>query len=288
MKIKIKDLTKNYGSKQALRNVDLDIGEGMFGLLGPNGAGKTTLMRILAAILDKSSGMVDVGGLDISNKKEIRSMLGYLPQDFSMFPSMSVFEAMDYLSILSGIKDRRERKGNIYRLLEKVNLENNIKTRVRALSGGMKRRLGIAQALINDPKILIVDEPTAGLDPEERIRFRNLLAEFSGKRVVILSTHIAGDVEYSCKNLAILDEGWIRYKGSVYGLLERAKNKVWVVHAMQKDFSFLNRKYPVISTVAGDDRIKVRLIAGKSPASEAVPAEPTVEDAYMYIMKGEE
>lgn len=287
--ISIKGLTRYYGSKPALDGIDLDIGEGMFGLLGPNGAGKTTLMRIIATVLEKSGGSVKVGGIDISQKKKIRSILGYLPQEFSMYPSMSVYEAMDYLSILSGITDGRRRKANILKLLEKVNLDGYAKTKVRALSGGMKRRLGIAQALINDPAILIVDEPTAGLDPEERIRFRNLLGEFSAGRVVILSTHIAADIENSCRDLAILDKGRIRYRGSVSGLLERAAGKVWMVKVDPKELSTVNIKYSVISTVNEEDSVKVRIIANESPSQNAVAVKPTLEDAYMYVMKkGEE
>ena len=190
-KIVIKNLSKNYGKKQALKNVDLTIRQGMFGLLGPNGAGKTTLMKIIATLLQKTEGDMRVCGIDINNDREIRRIIGYLPQDFSMYGNMSVYEAMDYLGVLSGLS-RQQRKDRIPSLLEQVNLTDDVKTKVRAMSGGMRRRLGIAQALIHDPKVLIVDEPTAGLDPEERVRFRNLLSETAKDRVVILSTHIVG------------------------------------------------------------------------------------------------
>ena len=203
-KIVIKNLSKNYGKKQALKNVDLTIRQGMFGLLGPNGAGKTTLMKIIATLLQKTEGDMRVCGIDINNDREIRRIIGYLPQDFSMYGNMSVYEAMDYLGVLSGLS-RQQRKDRIPSLLEQVNLTDDVKTKVRAMSGGMRRRLGIAQALIHDPKVLIVDEPTAGLDPEERVRFRNLLSETAKDRVVILSTHIVGDVEATCEDIAVLN-----------------------------------------------------------------------------------
>lgn len=205
--IEIKELNKFYGKKkQALSNVNLTIGQGMFGLLGRNGAGKTTLMKTLATLLQKQSGSISVCGIPIENAKAIRKIIGYLPQDFSIYPTMNVIEVMDYLGILSGIGSR-ERKKRIELLLKKVNLIEQKNKKVKALSGGMKRRLGIAQALLNDPKVLIVDEPTAGLDPEERIRFRNLLCDVAEERIVILSTHIVGDIEATCENLAILNEG---------------------------------------------------------------------------------
>lgn len=203
--IEIKELNKFYGKKkQALSNVNLTIGQGMFGLLGRNGAGKTTLMKTLATLLQKQSGSISVCGIPIENAKAIRKIIGYLPQDFSIYPTMNVIEVMDYLGILSGIGSR-ERKKRIELLLKKVNLIEQKNKKVKALSGGMKRRLGIAQALLNDPKVLIVDEPTAGLDPEERIRFRNLLCDVAEERIVILSTHIVGDIEATCENLAILN-----------------------------------------------------------------------------------
>ena len=212
--ITIKNLSKSYGGKKALNNVTLSIQTGMFGLLGRNGAGKTTLMRILAAVLNKSSGDVSVCGYDIKRAKSVRQITGYLPQEFSMYPNMTVYEVMDYLGVLSGLT-RSERKMRIPDLLKTVNLDDSHKIRVRALSGGMKRRLGIAQALLNDPKVLIADEPTAGLDPEERVRFRSLLCETAKNRIVILSTHIVEDIEKTCEKIAVLDKGEIIFSGDL-------------------------------------------------------------------------
>ncbi len=182
--IEIKGLNKFYGKKQALYNIDLSIKQGMFGLLGRNGAGKTTLMKTLATLLQKQDGEIIVCGVPVENAKEIRRIIGYLPQEFSMYPSMKVKEAMEYLAILSGL-NKPEREERIDGLLKKVNLTEHCSKKVKALSGGMKRRLGIAQALLNNPKVLIVDEPTAGLDPEERVRFRNLLSEIAEDKIVI-------------------------------------------------------------------------------------------------------
>lgn len=222
LEINIVDLSKNYGSKQALKNVSLHIEAGMFGLLGRNGAGKTTLMRILATLLNKSKGNVTICGVDIGDAKEVRKMIGYLPQEFSVYPNMNVYEAMDYLGVLSGISGA-VRKERIPMLLQKVNLDDCRKVKMKALSGGMKRRLGIAQAILHDPKILIVDEPTAGLDPEERIRFRNLLCEIAEDRIVMLSTHIVEDVEKTCQNIAILEKGEIFYNGKLSSFIGQEK-----------------------------------------------------------------
>ena len=180
VKIKIKGLNKNYGEKKALDQVDLEIPQGMFGLLGPNGAGKTTLIKVIATLQKKSSGNVNICGVPVEKCSQIRELIGYLPQDFSMYGNMSAYEALDYLAVLSGMS-REERREKVPQMLEKVNLQNQKKTKVKAMSGGMKRRLGIAQAMIHDPKVIIVDEPTAGLDPEERVRFRNLLCEEIGR-----------------------------------------------------------------------------------------------------------
>jgi len=208
----INNLSKKYGEKRALNGVSLHIETGMFGLLGRNGAGKTTLMRIVATILSKSNGNVTVCGFDISDATEIRKLVGYLPQEFSMYSNMTVYEVMDYLGVLSELP-KKTRQEKIPTLLKRVNLDDCHKVRVKALSGGMKRRLGIAQAILHDPKILIVDEPTAGLDPEERVRFRELLCEIAENRIVILSTHIVEDIEKTCEKIAVLDKGEIVFNG---------------------------------------------------------------------------
>lgn len=210
----LRNLSKSYGQMHALKNVTLTIGPGMFGLLGRNGAGKTTLMRILTTLLPKSGGEAILCGVPIEKAGQIRRLVGYLPQEFSLYPQVSVYEAMEYLGVLSGLTGA-ERKARILPLLSRVNLEDAAKLKVRALSGGMRRRLGIAQALLHDPRILIVDEPTAGLDPEERVRFRTLLTDLAQDRIVLLSTHIVEDIEKACENIAILVQGSLLYQGSL-------------------------------------------------------------------------
>ena len=285
MGITICNLTKKFAEVTALNNINLTINQGMFGLLGPNGAGKTTLMRILTTLLNKTSGTVKVNNIDIENKQQIREIIGYLPQEFSLYPKMTVFEAMDYLSLLAGIKSAKFRKQNIIELLEKVNLLKFKKTKVRALSGGMKRRLGIAQALINNPQLLVVDEPTAGLDPEERIRFRNLLSDFAKDRIVILSTHIAGDIEFTCNDLAILNKGHIVYQGSVTNLLKNAENSVWSVIIDRSKLNELRQKNTIISSVSEGHTARIKLLSKNKPFSHATMVKPTIEDDYMKLMK---
>lgn len=287
MSIEIYQLTKRYGKKTALNNVNLNIGEGMFGLLGPNGAGKTTLMRIIAALLPPTNGSVTIKGIAVSNRSKIHTMIGYLPQDFNFYPQLSVYEALDYLAVLGGIDNQKQRRLRIRHLLHQVNLWQHRKIKVRALSGGMRRRLGIAQALLNDPQVLIVDEPTAGLDPEERVRFRNLLSEFAIGRTVILSTHIVGDVEFACDRLAILNQGQIVYQGRVQDLLARTQGLVWTYVARDNsELQQLKNRYRVVSHVNQPDGLQVRLLAREITLSQARPAEPTVEDAYMALMGG--
>ena len=281
--IEIKELNKFYGKKkQALSNVNLTIEQGMFGLLGRNGAGKTTLMKTLATLLKKQSGSISVCGIPIENAKEIRKIVGYLPQDFSMYPTMTVIEAMDYLGILSGI-GIKERKERIDLLLKKVNLTEHKNKKVKALSGGMKRRLGIAQALLNDPKVLIVDEPTAGLDSEERIRFRNLLCDVSEERIVILSTHIIGDIEATCENLAILNEGSILYCGTVSDLLDTANGKVFSKMVDKRDLPKLKKEYNIIGMHSQGNKTYIRFLA-EVPYPDAESCEPNIEDAYMLYL----
>lgn len=285
-KIEIKNLSKNYGKKQALKNVDLTIRQGMFGLLGPNGAGKTTLMKIIVTLLQKSEGDVRVCGIDINNDREIRRIIGYLPQDFSMYGNMSVYEAMDYLGVLSGLS-RQERKERIPSLLEQVNLSDDVKTKVRAMSGGMRRRLGIAQALLHEPKVLIVDEPTAGLDPEERVRFRNLLSETAKDRVVILSTHIVGDVEATCEDIAVLNKGCVLFQGTVTELLEEASGRIYSARVSRMELENIRNSYTVTSMMMQGNHACVRLIADEKPFADAQVCEANVEDAYMYLMQEE-
>lgn len=284
-KIEIKHLDKFYGKKKALSDVNLTIEEGMFGLLGRNGAGKTTLMKVLATLLEKQDGSVKICGIPVEKAAQIREITGYLPQDFSMYPNMTVYESMDYLGILSGLS-KEERKKKIPKLLKKVNLQDNYKTKVKALSGGMKRRLGIAQAILHNPKVLIVDEPTAGLDPEERVRFRNLLCEIAEERIVILSTHIVGDIEATCENIAVLDAGKVLFRGTVTALLKTVEGKVYKAEISRHELEAVKKQYIVTSILTLGNNVMIRMIADQTPFSGAEHSEPGVEDAYMYLMQG--
>ncbi len=285
--IKITDLSKNFGSKQALKNISLDIDQGMFGLLGPNGAGKTTLMKIISTLLKKSSGEVIVCGIPVEKSSEIRGLIGYLPQDFSMYGNMNAYEALDYLATLSGMK-KSERKTKVPELLEKVNLLEQRKTKVKAMSGGMKRRLGIAQSMIHDPKVIIVDEPTAGLDPEERVRFRNLLCEIAKDRIVLLSTHIVGDIEATCEEIAVLNQGEIVFRGTVRELLKLVENKVYTLEISTSELDMMKERYLVTGILTSGSLTKVKLISDEKPLESATLCAADVEDAYMYLMKQQE
>ncbi|MBZ9607926.1 ABC transporter ATP-binding protein [Clostridium estertheticum] len=285
MQININNLSKNFSAKSALKDVNLTIDQGMFGLLGRNGAGKTTLMRILATLLNKSSGEISICGIDILKTKELRKLIGYLPQDFSVYPNLSVYEAMDYLGVLSEVPSS-ERKKIIPELLEKVNLLDCKKVKVRALSGGMKRRLGIAQALLHNPKVLIVDEPTAGLDPKERIRFRNLLCELAKDKIVILSTHIIGDIEATCKNIGILDNGSLIFKGTVNELKSKAEEKVFSMNVNPAELEKTKQKYVITGMVMLGDSISIRVISDVPPSDNAQICEPNIEDSYMLMIGG--
>lgn len=282
-RIEIKDLSKNYGKKQALNHISLEIEQGMFGLLGPNGAGKTTLMKVLTTLTKKSSGQVSLCGIPVEQCKKIRQMTGYLPQDFSMYGNMGAYEALDYLAVLSGM-DKKKRAEKVPEMLEKVNLGDQHKTKVRAMSGGMKRRLGIAQAIIHDPRIIVVDEPTAGLDPEERVRFRNLLCEIAKDRIVILSTHIVGDIEATCENIAVLSQGEILFRGTVSQLLESVRGKVYTMEVSAMELPMVKEQFLVTGILANGNTANIKIIADEPPMKGAKPAGPDVEDAYMYLM----
>lgn len=283
MEIEINNLSKKYGKKTVLKNVSVTISSGMFGLLGRNGAGKTSLMRILATLSVASGGEISINGISSKETCKIREIVGYLPQDFSFYRNMSVYGAMDYLGLLSNIPDkiRRER---ISTLLEKVNLKEDMKTKVRALSGGMKRRLGIAQALLHDPQVLIVDEPTVGLDPEERIRFRNMLSEFAEDRIVIFSTHISSDVESSCENIGVLDNGRMVWNGAAEELVKQAEGKVYLISADKKQDKLIKEKYTVLNIIISRSGIQYRVLSDKPPEEKHILQPPTLEDGYMYLL----
>jgi ABC-type multidrug transport system ATPase subunit len=285
MNIEINHLTKIYrGNVQALNDLSLVIPHGMFGLLGPNGAGKTTLMRILAGILYPTSGTVQVGqynGANEQGRTVIKQFLGYLPQELGMYPDLSVYEFLDYVGLLKGLKDRRQRGSQVEQLLETVGLSNVARRKIKMFSGGMKRRLGIAQALINDPQLLIVDEPTAGLDPEERIRFRNLLSDLGGNRTVLLSTHIIEDIAHTCQHIAVMKSGQVIFQGTVAQMLEATHDKVWLLttHGPQPEGNFT-----IVSVLNMGANVQYRVVGELSPRVEAVPTEPGLEDGYVWLM----
>lgn len=283
MEICISHLSKSYGKKQALREISLTIPSGMFGLLGRNGAGKTSLMRILATLQTPTKGSVTINGIPLHDTKRIRKIVGYLPQDFSIYPNMTVYSAMDYLGVLSEIPTQ-ERRLRIETLLEQVNLENARKTKVKTLSGGMRRRLGIAQALLHDPQILIVDEPTAGLDPEERIRFRNLLCEFAEHRLVILSTHIVEDIDSTCRNVAVLDEGTLLFYGTISELRKQAEGKIYSLIVPAEDYKSIKDRYTLLSVQDGPDGIYCRVLSDIPPTEAHTREQPILEDGYMQLL----
>ncbi len=284
MEIIINNLSKRYGKKEVLTNISLTIPEGMYGLLGRNGAGKTSFMRILATLSIPTNGDIQMNGVSIKETTKVREMIGYLPQDFSIYKNMTVFGALDYLGLLSNLPNKI-RKERIYTLLEQVHLKDNAKTKVKALSGGMKRRLGIAQALLHNPQILIVDEPTAGLDPEERIRFRNLLSDFSDGRIVILSTHIASDIESTCQNVAVLNKGNILFHGSTETLRKQADHKVYLITVPKSLDKPIKEHYYVLNRNSTNTGIQYRILSNTPPNELAEIQTPTLEDGYMYLLQ---
>lgn len=288
MKISIQDLSKIYGNgHKALKSVNLEIENGMFGLLGANGAGKSTLMRILVSLMKPSEGKVLVNGMDLSkNRKAIRSMTGYLPQDFSAFPMLKTWEFLDYSARLAGVKNKRTRRDAVDEMLEEVGLYEARERYANKLSGGMKRRLGIAQALIGDPQIIIVDEPTTGLDPDERIRFRNLLTRISSRDVIIvLSTHIVGDISSTCKQMALLRNGKVVYNGSPEELIDKSKGCVWRIHASHEQFDEVNVNFNVISTIPSAGGWELEVVADSVNGYQADAIDPNLEHAYVYYME---
>jgi len=280
MEIVIRDVRKTYrGGVRALDGVSLDVPTGMFGLLGANGAGKTTLLRILAGIVTPTTGTVVVGGHDLAHEAGRRAMkrdLGYLPQELGLYPDLSGAEFLDYIGVLKGLEDRAARRDRVEELLEVVGLTEVAGRKLGKLSGGMKRRVGIAQALLNDPGLLIVDEPTVGLDPEERVRFRTLLARLGGNRTVVLSTHIVEDVASTCRDLAVLARGRLLFRGVVDDLLAAADGHVFLVDQPDGDVD-------VVAVVQDVDGTRHRVVG--VPAGDAQPVRPNLEDAYLWLAR---
>jgi ABC-2 type transport system ATP-binding protein len=287
MQITIRQLNKIYkGGVHALKDVTLTIPPGMFGLLGPNGTGKTTLMRILAGILHPTSGALQVGEYDGTTEKgraAIKRSLGYLPQDLGLYPDLTAWQILDYIGILKGLHDRRARHQQVEQLLETVALSDVAHRQVKTFSGGMKRRVGIAQALLNNPRFLIVDEPTAGLDPEERIRFRNLLSDLAGNRTVLLSTHIVEDIAQTSQNIAIMKSGSVIFQGTIAQALQETRGKVWAVRTPGPK---PEGNITVVSTINMGNMMQYRVVGQPAQSSQAIPAEPGLEDAYIWLMHG--
>ena len=288
MELSIDRLTKHYGSKIAVDCVSATLKKGVYGLLGANGAGKTTLMRMLCAILESTSGGVYLNGKDIIEMgADYRNVLGYLPQDFGYYPGYTAMEFLMYVSALKGIPKSIARKRTV-ELLEEVGLGDAADRKVRTFSGGMKQRIGIAQALLNHPEILILDEPTAGLDPKERVRFRNLLSDYAGDKIVILSTHIVSDIEAIADEVLFMKKGKFVLQGSVPALIKKAGGRVWELTVPQEE----TRKWQAKSTVANlrheGQQAVLRIISEHMPDERAVPCEATLEDLYLYYFPTEQ
>ena len=283
--ITISQLTKTFGKKvQALRGVDLEIGSSMFGLVGPNGAGKTTLMRILAGLIRPTSGSATVLGNDITTgrgKLAVKSVLGYLPQELGLYPDLSAWEFLEYLALLKGVTDKAEREKQLAEILELVGLSGDAKRRLRTFSGGMKRRVGVAQALLGHPQLLIVDEPTSGMDPEERVRLRNLLSEMAGRCTVILSTHIVEDISQSCNDMAVLHLGQVLFRGSPRELISKVRGLVWTIQTKGES---PETDLVVVSTMNVENGAQYRVVGKPSERDHPVPVEPSLEDGYLWLM----
>ncbi|RQP25006.1 ABC transporter ATP-binding protein [Piscinibacter terrae] len=292
MQLHITGLSKTYpNGVQALDDVTLSIPRGMFGLLGPNGAGKSTLMRTLATLQDADSGSVQLtdvpGTINVLRDKDaVRRVLGYLPQDFGVYPKVSAEDMLDHLAQLKGLSSRGERKDVVERLLKQTNLHDVRKKALGGFSGGMRQRFGIAQALLGNPKLIIVDEPTAGLDPEERSRFHNLLVEIGEEVIVLLSTHIVSDVSDLCPHLAIMNKGRVLLSGTPQALVGLLKGRIWVTSVSRAEVDALKAQHTVISTRLYSGKTQINVIADGHPGPGFEPAEPTLEDAYFAAIGG--
>ena len=284
----IRDLKKTYSSGvQALKGINLDLSPGVFGLLGPNGSGKTTLMKIMATLLEPDSGTIEMNGADLlTQKMHTRRMLGYLPQDFGLYPTLTAWQMLDYIAKLKGVTDKKERHALVDALLDRVNLSSARDQRLGGFSGGMRQRFGIAQALIGEPKLIIVDEPTAGLDPEERVRFHNLISETASEdTVVILSSHIVSDVSNLCSRMAIIREGKILVSLTPREAVNQLHESVWEATVPRERVAMLKSQSNVISSHMFDGQVRLRAISqGPPPGDEFTRVTPVLEDFYFELV----
>ena len=283
MRLVVENVGKQYqGGLWALRDFSLELAPGILGLLGPNGAGKSTLMKILATITRPTEGRVTWDGVDVHARPErLRAVLGYLPQDFGVYPHLNAVEFLDYLGAVRGL-DGRTRRARIPEILALVNLVDAKDRPLGGYSGGMRQRIGIAQALLHEPRLLIVDEPTVGLDPEERVRFRNLLMDLAHERIVLLSTHIVSDLESTAERIALLDKGWLLACATAEELVARTEGRVWEWSVPAADIADLRRSHRVSGAMRRPDgSVRVRVVADTAPSPAATPAAPTLEDAYL-------
>jgi ABC-type multidrug transport system ATPase subunit len=288
MELEIRNLSKTYANGVvALDGVSLRIPPGMFGLLGPNGAGKSTLMRILATLQECDSGSVFLDDIDVlDDKDEVRRLLGYLPQDFGLYPKVTAYELLDHFAQLKGLANRARRREVVDGLLQQTNLFEVRGQRLGTFSGGMRQRFGIAQALLGDPQLIIVDEPTAGLDPQERVRFHNLLSDIGQDKTVILSTHIVSDVADLCANMAIINKGHVLLCGEPTSLVEGIEGKIWARFVSKPELLAFQKRHTVISTRLLSGRPMIHVYAERYPGDDFEPVHPTLEDVYFATIAG--
>ncbi|WP_281884212.1 ABC transporter ATP-binding protein [Paenibacillus sp. YYML68] len=287
--LQIQGVTKSFGHRVALHEVHVEISKGVVGLLGPNGAGKTTLLRVLATVYSPTTGRIELHGVDWDRQvEEARRRIGYLPQHVGLFPALTSYEYLDYFALMRGITDSKKRRDIVHEVLQEVNLIEKSNSKIRKLSGGMKQRLGIAQAIIHNPQLLLLDEPTAGLDPEERLRFRGLIRRLADNRIVIISTHITDDISMTCDQVCVMKKGRLEYFPSPSEISHLANGKVWSVDASFAEYSEIERMpdYQIVNSMELDGRIRLRILSSDQPSPAAVSADPTLEEGYLIWLKG--
>ena len=284
MELSIKNLSKTYANGViALADVSLEIPTGLFGLLGPNGAGKSTLMRTIATLQEADSGEISLGDIDVlKQKNEVKKMLGYLPQDFGFYPKDNAYDLLEHFTLLKGVRDKKTRKAKVEQLLKRVNLWEERKQKLGTFSNGMRQRFGIAQALLGNPQLIIVDEPTAGLDPGERVRFHNLLSEIGENIVVILSTHIVDDVSDLCTNMAIINKGKIVLTENTLDAISELEGKIWEKEIVKTDLAEYKEKFNIISTRLFAGKTLIRTYSETNPDNGLSPVKASMEDVYFY------